>query len=652
MANDKEFSSNDEVKRSKETQSRIDVSEKVISIIKELLDTTTDSVCKEAGYTRNEKYAGVYGDGTKYGAGVEQNQFNIKIAGKTKTSLQKEFILGTKNVVSVINFIFNDGMVTIEYKSPENAFFRGVDTNGKTFMVNEKISLPTTSLDKLKTELKKLFTNCSQKELGYLANTKLGIDDRTEKSTASVVEHFTKDLNMKKLSIKDLISEDDDNLNSDKVKDANSLDLKDIKPSIPNSDGKKLYFDEDSLEGEEIAEDDSKKVDEITTTGPVISGSPGGFKDGANSGSGGYNTPYAWKKTNYAKNQEAKKNRPTITKEYKIIPKDNLLEGENSDKKKEWQKPWEKKSEDKEKINNDTTSVEKKSNSTPDAASKKSKAKLPDASVVYVDAKIQDVEPDNESNGVVEPGDGNSFKLNTGNETWKNANQTNAPISDHDNFWQEVKLEPGTGYIPMGMKRNYIAGMHDASKSDLKKAGYSENEEKTGDLLKENANTDNKPKSKSVDLTRKKFFNEAENKAQGVNKRYLITEKTTEEYEKERWKRLSSFKLNETIKEAEEMTDLFDTLKNNKTDFTYASFAKKAIEENTSHDDIFDNNDNKTLINENAKHDEETVTVEKPNSKFGIQYTFFKKDFLNESAIFILDLTSRVYVANPNFKKR
>lgn len=47
---------------------------------------------------------------------------------------------------------------------------------------------------------------------------------------------------------------------------------------------------------------------------------------------------------------------------------------------------------------------------------------------------------------------------------------------------------------------------------------------------------------------------------------------------------------------------------------------------------------------------EEVVQVEKPGSMFGIEYKFYKKDFMNEGKRFILDLNSMVFVKNPNSK--
>lgn len=604
MANDKEFSTNKEVQRSNEVQDRIDNSNKVVDAFKDLLESTTVSELKAAGYKQNEKYAGVYADGKKYGAGAETNQFTVKIAGRTKTSLQKEIILGTKSLVSVINFIVNDNTVTVEYKSPEAGFFRGVDADKKGYMVNEKITI---SMNNLKEEAKKLFTASAKKELGYLTSTKIGVDDKTEKSTTSMVQEITKDYTMKKLTIRELFSEDID-MNSDKLKDLNTIDLKDTTPPIPNAGKKKMFFDEDSIEEQETAEEttDKKDVQEITATGPAISGSEGGFKDGANSGSGGYNTKYAWKKTAYGKAQESKKNKPTVTKDWKVIPKKKEEEVEESTK--------------------DTGSKQGSSKKESEVTSKKEGGK---------------------TGGVVEPKSKPNFDSKTGNQNWKAENQNDAPASDKDSFWTEVDLEPGTGYIPKGMKQNYVAGMHDRA-GELKKMGLAEGKQ----IIKENVEEVTINNNPSLDLTRKKIFSLNENLEKGVNKRYLITEKTTDEYEKERWKKLTSFKTRESIKEAEELTDLFESIKTETSEVSTPIYNKKSLLENVNHDDIFDTPIEKTTLNESITHEngEETINVAKPNSKFGLEYQFFKKDFLNENKKYILDLNSRVYVPNPNAK--
>lgn len=584
MANDKELSTNDEVQRSEDFQARVDMKEKVVEAIKELLISTTEAAFKVIpSIEKKQGHAGEYGDGTTYGTGSKENQYSIKIAGKTKSHLQKQIFWGTKSLISIVNFAINGDVVTIEYKSPEAAFGRGVDDSGDTYMINEKFNLSSKEISTFKSELKKKFDGFTKKELQYLFTTKIGVDDTTEKSTTSVVESFKQESQMKKITIKELFSEEEEH--SDKIKSNNAVDLDKTNPPIKTGDDKKLYFDE---------ENDSEIQKEVTTAGPAISGSEGGFKDGASSGAGGYNTKFAWKNTPYGKSKTQK--RPTVTKDWKVVPES-------------------------EKNKKNEVEVTEKSNST--------------------------------GSGVVEPKDKKNSDPKTGNGSWKDTNQSNAPKSDNDGFWTEVDLEPGTGYIPKGMKQNYVMGMHDASTGDLKKRGYAEGKEKSGEILNENIKPKNQVNNIPTDLTRKKFFSLTENEEKGVNKRYLITEKTTEEYERERWKKLSSFKIYESIKEAEEMNEFFESIQND-IEPIVSPITVKRLTENVSHDDIFAEPVQPQMLNESTNTDvdgEEIVTVAKPGSKFGLEYRFFKKDFLNENKHYILDLNSRVYVPNPNVHK-
>lgn len=686
MATNKEHPENDEVNKGKEFQKRVDLKSTVIDFLKETLESVTDSVFKKAGFKKNTKNAGEYGNGSKYGAGAVENQYIITIAGKTNSSLTKKVVMDGKSISSDIEIVYKNNVVDFVYKTTEQGFFRGVNKDKKSYMVNERFSLDSSDITNFKKELKNKLESFSEREYGFISNTKLGVADKSDKSTSSVVENTTK---MKKLTIKELyemdFESDSDFENSDRIKDLNTLDLKDTNPSIDSD--KKLFFDDAALNETNtdftnvlhqiesatdgifkvISAEDGQvsiagktydvstvgdgydneyelfiadfpivnadanytgnetgksgfagdyqhivdvvmemqtnvpgfdfSINEITTAGPAIADSPGGYKDGAQSGAGGYNTPQAWKKTNYAKN---KQKRPKVTKDYKIVAQ----EEEN-------------------KMDSETESTKSTSKS-----------------------EIKSEQPSNKNNGVEAPKTDQDFNLKNNNQNWKDTNQTKAPKTDNDGFWTEVELNPGSGYVPKGMEQNYIAGMHNASASDLKGKGYAEGENKSGDILNENVNDENKS-----NLTKRKFFSLNENKEKGINKRYLITEKTSDEYEKERWSKLSSFKSRESIKEAEEMTNFFDSLEETK-DPAKTFIFKRALTENVTYDDIFDEPKSEkkpSPVNEGV-NSEETIEVEKPGSKFGLTYKFFKKDFIQENKMFILDLNSKVYVKNPNAK--
>jgi hypothetical protein len=670
MGADKEHSTNKEVKRSDDFQKKVNLKESIIDFLKESLISITDEVFQKAGYSKNEKSSGEYGDGSKYGAGAVENQYIVKIAGKTKSVLTKKIIMDGKSISSDIEIVYKDNMVEFNYLTTEQGFFRGVDKDKKSFTINEKFALDSNNMSELKKELKTRLKDYTKKELGYLTSTKLGIADSSNKSTSSVVE--TKLTKMKKLTIKELFetdnidSENELEPNSDKIKSLNTIDLKDTNPPVDSD--KKLFFDEKLNETGEWDESDDEMVswkehlynslklisqytedkfsiidvkgfdkyrgpyglvkingknykiwttdddllwiedypvdntssegesagfkgnvddiinlindnydknrsttlrtvpgtdfslNELTSSGPTISGSEGGYKDGAQSGSGGYNTKNSWKKTPYAKAQQKK---PKVTHDYKVVPQNES------------------------------------------------------------EKEIKDKEASDKNSSVEKLKTNRNYDPETGNQNWENTNQKNAPKSSNDDFWTEVDLIPGSGYVPKGMDKNYVSGLHDRP-GDMKKLGLDEN--------------------KKPDLTKKKFFTESENKERGINKRYLITEKTTEEYEKERFKKLSTFKTRESIKEAEEMNTFFDSLQENKDPERLLNF-KKVLNEN----DFFDETEQETIKPNNKK---ETIDVEKPNSKFGLTYKFFKSDFLNESKQFIFDINSSVYVKNPNFSNK
>ncbi len=586
MATDKEHSTNDEVNRDNEFQKRVDLKSTVIDFLKETLETVTDSVFKKAGFKKNTKIAGEYGNGSTYGAGAVENQYVVTIAGKTNTSLTKKVIMDSKSISSDIEIAYKDNVIEFVYKTTEQGFFRGVDKDKKSYMVHERFSLDSSDITNFKKELKEKLQAFAEKEYGYITNTKLGVTDKTDKSTSSVVENTTK---MKKLTIKELYEldfESDVELNSDKIQDLNTLDLKNANPPMTDSGDKKIFFDDAALnetDGCEEVDESTESINEVTTSGPAITGSEGGHKDGAQSGAGGYKTPDAWKKTNYAKKQQQ---RPKVTRDYKVVAQ----EEENKEK---------------EAPKSETKSASK--------------------------SNVPAEQPSNKNNGVEEPKSEENFNPKSNNQSWKDTNQSKAPKTSNDGFWTEVDLNPGSGYVPKGMEQNYVAGMHNASAGDMKKRGYAENTQ--------------------VNLTKKKFFSLTENQEKGINKRYLITEKTSDQYEKERWNKLSNFKSRESIKEAEEMTNFFESLQENK-DPEKTFIFKKALTENVSYDDIFNEPNTSSIpesLNENV-NSEETIEVEKTGSKFGLTYKFFKKDFLNENKKFILDIKSQVYVKNPNSK--
>lgn len=576
MANpkDKEFSTNPEVKRTDDFQDGVDLKEKVIEIAKELLNSTTEDAFSKLGFEKAEKKAGFYGNEKPYGAGAEQNKFGIRIAGVTKSSLEKQVMLGAKRMQSDINFDFQGKMVSVEYKTTEAGFFRGVDANSIPYTFIKTITVDGSKKTELQKAIKELFAEAAKKEVGYLTSTKLGIEDKLDKSTTSIVNENKQ--SMKKLTIKSIFSSEEDlfsSMNESKkenikqIKDKNTTPLANVSPYDKGNkkaeSGKFLLFDKNEKELNEKAENSPmgkeeyiklvkekmktkfgtsnfkdltpiEKKDLFNTIDKVYDSKKeklGLNEEGigvtasgpAGSGAGSYLTPNAFKKTvkETAYGKQKNNKRPKITQEYKAVPN---TEGYNS-----------------------------------------------------------------------------------------------------DNFWQTVDIKH--------LQKNHIMGapgMEGVEVNSAKELAIAKNG------LKESVDT---PKAR-LDLTKKKMFSTSENEAKGINKRYLVTEKTSDEYLKDRWKKLTSFKINESINENEELNDFLNE----------SNFQEKTIIASKPQKESIKDLDETPVETKITNHLEETVTVQKPGSLFGLEYVFYKQDFLNESKKYILDLNSKVFVPNPNVK--
>lgn len=630
---------NGEEKRDKNFSDKLESSHDTLSMIKELLKDETSKEIEKLGFEKNEKVAGVYGDGTTYGAGVEEDQYNVIVTGRPRKfnsskdmdhgpnsgTVEKQIFIGAKRVESQVDFEIKGEVLHLQYRSPESGFFRGIDDNGKSFMVKERLTIP---LSKAKKAVKDLFADAARREVGFLTNTKLGVEDRLDASTTSIVENL--EIDMKKLTIKSLfedelnfekenINENFDDLSDDlgpnieKVKKLNTQKIDDLKGD------KYLLFDDEENEGDlmevlrnadkgevadifrselekefgvsdfnqltpaEVNDKDrikrvfnsidsqviaSDEVNEITASGPAISGSAGGFKDGARSGAGGYNTK------NFATANRGKKSKGGAKADAGApfnIPVDDPF--------------YESKAINEENKNS-------KYNNTSYAKSKTSKPRID---------KDWNIIPEEKSINASKP------------------------------YTQVVKIDTETH--PLGMpfvKPN--------SKEEWERtSGVGKDHDKLKRMGLEESESDKKSR-----LLKRKIYTGEENLKEGINKRYIVTEKTSEEYEKERWQKLSLFSKFETIKEAEEMSDIFETINEDENFF----LSKKEL---ISESVVIDNIEEKVL--EESKSAEETVEVEKPGSMFGTAQRFYKKDFLNENKMYILDLNSMVFVPNPNVGK-
>lgn len=514
----------------------------VFEAIKNITLDTTEKAFEKAGYEKKEDIAGEYATGDSYGAGTSLHHFNIRLSSRpnTDTYFEKIIYFGGKRAISIVSIGWDAKNKTMEltYKTTEFAAFRGYGSKSGPMLINKRVNFVIKSIDAFKKELKSMFRDFADKEVEYITSTKIGIEDKTEKSINSMVETF----NMKKFTLTELMNSSDDELsnnlenyinegkedrermNSPEVIAANSPekllfddieDIKDekIKTAAKNKlkkfgviainelkpSEKKTYFEE--LEKE-------MQIDEISISGGSAAGaaflSPVAFKAGGDLNIGGNQEKLA--KTPYGQGKLAK---PFVQK--------SMKEG--------------------------------------------------------------------------------------------------------DTFWTSVELNPGSGYVPKGMEKNFVSGKHSANLNESFKKVIEKSE--NPDLLKES-------------LVKRKFATLKENEEKGINKRYIVTEQRTAEEESDRWKKLAMFHKNETIKNAENLNESQDKY-----------VAQKLVTEEVSRNIMIRNVDAENGVEIDGRM---VIMVAKPSSLSNAMLKVYEDDYLNESKTYILDLNSGNLVLNPNFK--
>lgn len=597
---------NGEEKNEKDFSAMESETHEVFEMIKELLLSTTEKEIENLGYEKNDKVAGVYGDGTTYGTGVEENQYNVIVTSRPRKfnssanmshgygngTFEKQIFIGTKRVESQLDFEIRGKVLHVQYRSPESGFFRGVDDEGNTYMVRKKITVPLKDAEKT---LKEELADAAQREVGFLTNTKLGVEDRLERSTTSIVEN----LDMKKLTLRSLF-EDDLDFTKGKINEEFEKLPDDVEPNInavknlntlpieKGGEDTHLLFDDEDINFEEIIQELGLKENEEFVKK---------LKD-----------EYGIEGGDISKLTSAEKKEFFASLKNETIEEITSVAGNPT-------------------MKYDAKSFAKSLSRKFFSADEKSKGgKKSDVGAPY---NIPVNDPIYEEGEALNESRKKSFKntpyakaqksrptVDRGWNVIPEENKSNASKP----YTQVVKVDPN--YHPQGMpfvKPNSKEELERATKGDhdkLKRMGLAESDADRHERLK-----------------KRKFFSSLENQDKGINKRYIVTERTTEEFEKERWKKLSLFSKFETIKEAEELNSVIDNIED------YNDFYV----------------DKKMVVSESVQpiqeSTEKTIEVEKPGSVFGITQKFYEKDFLNEGKKFILDLNSMVFVPNPNAGK-
>jgi hypothetical protein len=185
----------------------------VFEAIKEIALDTTEDAFEAEGYKEKGGRAGEYSNGDSYGVGTSLHHFNIRLSSRpnTNTYFEKIIYFGGKKAITDVNIGWDAKNKTIElaYKNSEFSAFRGYGSKIGAQLVNERSNFVIKSLPTFKKELKELFKSFAQKEVAYITSTKIGIEDKTEKSINSMVE-----TSMKKFSLKNLMTSSDEDLSS------------------------------------------------------------------------------------------------------------------------------------------------------------------------------------------------------------------------------------------------------------------------------------------------------------------------------------------------------------------------------------------------------------------------------------------------------
>ena len=537
----------------------------VYEAIKEVSLESTKKAFEDKGYIQKEGAAGEYGTGEKYGKGTELHHFNIRLSSRPNTNTYFEKIIyfgGKEYIIEVaIGWDAKNKTIELSYKTPEGAAFRGYGSEEGPHMVDGRFNFVIKSVDAFKKDLKKMFDKFAQKEVAQITKTKMGIEDKTEKSINSMVEHMKNN----KFTLSSLY-----NSSFDEVSDI-----------VGN------YINEAKKDKEEKKDNDDKL--RMNSPEVVAANSKGKML------------------FDFETLEEAEKQHGTDYKEYFKKQMDKYgVESPGDLKKSQWTA-----------INAGWTSKEEKSQvdemttAGPGAGS--------------AGPFAYQANPFEMDKGIMKRkfNDTNYSKKDKKRSVKKEYNEnSSAPYS------YSVEINPGSGYVPKGMEKNYVAGQH----------GLNESIEKVNDKLGDS-------KLLKESMVKRKFTSDEE----GVNKRYVVTEKRDINEQKDRWKKLSLFETYETIHKAEGMCECMNECTCGSSD-SYEDDNLVTMDqgqEENERDFIQRNQDAESGEFVDGK---EVIIVAKPKSMTNVMYKVFKDDFMNENKAYILDLSTGNLVNNPSFK--
>ena len=596
----------------KEFGNSVDKKTELFELIKETLIKTAEKEFEEQGFKPVEGAAGMYGDEATYGAGAKPEEFSIKISGKTLPSIERTLQLGGKRLTSEVKCVLQNGRLKINYNTPEN-------TGLKNMIVRKEISLSTSLTNqKIKKQLEELFSDAAILEVAYLQSASLGVETGSQNyynpnkptmeiinNTMTIKEIFTSESS----STTDFTQIPEDEKNINKVVDKNTIDL---------GDGKTMFLDREAVEEisnklksgdksynkffkETLNKFDCKSLGEVKTKGSeeeflkeLASYTVSEITAVGGGAASGVGGGAGAYLTPVAFKKPGSSNQSLKGPFVQIAPEASTQKGESL----------------KESVN-----LTKDLKDTPYYKSSQKKPKV-----------------DKDWNILSEKA-GDPYNISV--KVDPNTHAMGLPFLKPNSKEEEVANAIGD---PGKLKRIGVKKLNEVvQKVDKKLVSETEAE-------------------RVQRLGKKKFSSIVENETLGVNKRYIITEKTTKEYEKERMGKLAGFKLYESIHDAENLSEVLGAepvvgtvpceITNDSTDSTDFLQTQDEFEgegENNVPED-FELNAVNTI-------NEEVVEVQKPGSLFGLTYKFKKADYLNENKRYLLDMNSMVFVLNPNLIK-
>ena len=606
----------------KEFEKSIKDKGELFELIKESLISTTEKEFKKQDYEPSEGEAGMYGNEETYGAGTKAEKFSVKVSGKTLPSLEKTIQLGGKRIVSEVKCVLLNERLKINYNTPEN-------TGMKNMIVRKEMSVSTNlSKKELKKKLEELFSEAAVLEVAYLQSASLGVEPGSQNyfnPNKPQMEIINNTMTIKEIFTSESKHEtgftpiDPAEKNPGKVIEKNTVEL----------ESKEMLLDKNAVDEivQKVREDKSFQKFFKETLNKFECNSLGEIKQkGADTEFLKELAGYSLSEITAAGGGSAGAPNPGVGGGAGAYLTPYAFKG--GDKKKDLVGP----------------SVEY----APEAKTqesdhlKESLTKDLKETVYFKNQKAKRPKVDKDWNIVSEAGG--------------------------DPYTIAVKIDPNTH--PMGMpfvkpgseEEAKLIAAGDPNK--LKRIGVKKLNETVAKVDNKIATESESDRTKR--LGKKRFNSIIENEELGVNKRYIITEKTTKEYEKERMSRLAGFKLFETIHDAENLSEVLGAEPNvggvpeGAVDCSLGNpkfFTKPEDEDIFAKDEFSAENIGTGNVPEDFEMNEvpvqleETVEVEKPGSLFGLTYKFKKKDYLNENKKYILDINSMVFVPNPNIIK-